>query len=115
MYDPLAEAEGDMQNLKFNWLIKDEDFYKYDEKGVADGLDVKDGKKVKEIVGYFDDEDDEEDFEIIAYISCDGDIVDSDNLLDDVLDEFFYSELRKKHDILVKSGVIKEWNDEEEE
>ena len=104
-----------MKNLKINWLVKDEEFDKHYEKGLCDGLKVRDGKKVKEIVGYFDDEDDEEDFEIIAYISCDGDIVDSDNLLDDVLDEFFYSELREKHDILVKSGVIKEWDNEDEE
>jgi len=99
-----------MKNLKIDWLVKDEDFDKHYEKGLCDGLEVRDGKKVKEVVGYFEDEDEEEDFEIIAYISCDGDIVD-----DDILDEFFYSELREKHEDLVKSGVIEEWDDEDEE
>jgi hypothetical protein len=99
-----------MKNLKIDWLIKDEDFDKYYEKGLCDGLEVRDGKKVKEVVGYFEDEDEEEDFEIIAYISCDGDIEDID-----LLDEFFYSELREKHEDLVKSGVIEEWDDEDEE
>ena len=99
-----------MKNLKIDWLVKDEDFDKHYEKGLCDGLEVRDGKKVKEVVGYFEDEDEEEDFEIIAYISCDGDIVN-----DDILDEFFYSELRKKHEELVKSGVIEEWVDEDEE
>ena len=99
-----------MKNLKIDWLVKDEDFDKHYEKGLCDGLEVRDGKKVKEVVGYFEDEDEEEDFEIIAYISCDGDIVN-----DDILDEFFYSELREKHEKLVKSGVIEEWDDEDEE
>jgi len=114
MYDPLAEAEGDMQNLKFNWLIKDEDFYKYYEKGVADGLDVKDGKKVKEIVGYFEDEDGDEDFDVIAYISSDGDIVDSkDN--EDALYDFWYKELNKKLADLARKGIEDSYDDEEYE
>jgi hypothetical protein len=100
-----------MKNLKINWLVKDEDFDKHFEKGICDGLKVRDGKKVKEIVGYFEDENEEEDAEIIAYISCDGDIEDNYDLLDD----FFYSELREKHEKLVKSGVIEEWVDEDEE
>lgn len=114
MYDPLAEAEGDMQNLKFNWLIKDEDFYKYDEKGVADGLDVKDGKKVKEIVGYFEDENGDEDFDVIAYISSDGDIVDSkDN--EDVLYDFWYKELNKKLADLARKGIEDSYSKDDEE
>jgi hypothetical protein len=114
MYDPLAEAEGDMQNLKFNWLIKDEDFYKYDEKGVADGLEVRDGKKVKEIVGYFEDEDGDEDFDVIAYISSDGDIVDSkDN--EDALYDFWYKELNKKLADLARKGMKDSYDDEEYE
>jgi hypothetical protein len=114
MYDPLAEAEGDMQNLKFNWLIKDEDFYKYDEKGVADGLDVKDGKKVKEIVGYFEDENGDEDFDVIAYISSDGDIVDSkDN--EDVLYDFWYKELNKKLADLARKGMEDSYSKDDEE
>jgi hypothetical protein len=110
MYSPLGEAEGDMQNLKFNWLIKDEDFYKYYEKGVADGLDVKDGKKVKEIVGYFEDEDGEEDFDIIAYISSDGDIMDDD----DILYDFWYKELNKKLVDLAKKGIEDDYEEEDE-
>jgi len=114
MYDPLAEAEGDMQNLKFNWLIKDEDFYKYDEKGVADGLEVRDGKKVKEIIGYFEDEDGDEDFDVIAYISSDGDIVDSkDN--EDALYDFWYKELNKKLADLARKGMKDSYDDEEYE
>ena len=100
-----------MQNLKINWLVKDEEFDKYYEKGLCDGLEVRDGKKIKEIIGYFDDEDDEEDFEIIAYISCDGDIEDDYDLLDD----FFCNEVREKYEELVKNGVIEEWDDEDEE
>jgi hypothetical protein len=110
MYDPLAEAEGDMQNLKFNWLIKDEDFYKYYEKGVADGLDVKDGKKVKEIVGYFEDENGDEDFDVIAYISSDGDIVDDD----DILYDFWYKELNKKLADLARKGIEDDYEEEDE-
>lgn len=98
-----------MQNLKFNWLIKDVEFDKYFEKGLCDGLEVRDGKKVKEIIGYFEDEDENEDIEIIAYISCDGDIEDNDDLLDD----FFYNEVREKYEELVKNGVIEEWDDED--
>jgi hypothetical protein len=100
-----------MKNLKIDWLIEDKDFNKHYEKGLCDDLEVRDGKKVKEIIGYFWDEDDEEDFEIIAYISCDGDIVNGE----DILFDFFYSELREKHEELVKSGVIEEWDDEDEE
>ena len=114
LYSPLGEAEGDMQNLKFNWLIKDEDFYKYDEKGVADGLEVRDGKKVKEIVGYFEDEDGDEDFDVIAYISSDGDIVDSkDN--EDALYDFWYKELNKKLADLARKGIEDSYDDEEYE
>jgi hypothetical protein len=110
----IAEVEGDMQNLKFNWLIKDEDFYKYDEKGVADGLEVRDGKKVKEIIGYFEDEDGEEDFDVIAYISSDGDIVDSkDN--EDALYDFWYKELNKKLVDLARKGMEDSYDDEEYE
>ena len=98
-----------MQNLKFNWLIKDVEFDKYFEKGLCDGLEVRDGKKVKEIIGYFEDEDENEDIEIIAYISCDGDIEDND----DILDDFFYNEVREKYEELVKNGVIEEWDDED--
>ena len=107
----IAEAEGDMQNLKFNWLIKDEDFYKYDEKGVADGLDVKDGKKVKEIVGYFEDEDGDEDFDVIAYISSDGDIVDDD----DILYDFWYKELNKKLADLARKGMEGNYEENDDE
>jgi hypothetical protein len=110
----IAEAEGDMQNLKFNWLIKDEDFYKYYEKGVADGLDVKDGKKVKEIVGYFEDEDGDEDFDVIAYISSDGDIVDSkDN--EDALYDFWYKELNKKLADLARKGMEDSYEENDDE
>jgi hypothetical protein len=113
LYSPLGEAEDDMQNLKFNWLIKDEDFYKYDEKGVADGLEVRDGKKVKEIVGYFEDEDGDEDFDVIAYISSDGDIVDSkDN--EDALYDFWYKELDKKLVDLAKKGMKDSYKEEDE-
>ena len=98
-----------MENLKCNWLIKDVEFDKYYEKGLCDGLEVRDGKKVKEIIGYFEDEDEQEDVEIIAYISCDGDIEDDYDLLDD----FFYNEVREKYEELVKNGVIEEWDDED--
>ena len=99
-----------MQNLKLNWLIKDEDFNKYYERGLCDGLKVRDGKKVKEIIGYFEDEDGDEDFDVIAYISSDGDIEDVD-----LLDGFFYDENSKRYNELIYIGVIEEWEDEDEE
>jgi hypothetical protein len=95
-----------MQNLKLNWLIKDEDFDKYYERGLCDGLEIRDDKKVKKIIGYFEDEDEEEDFEIIAYISCDGDVEDID-----LLDEFFCEENSKKYNELIENGVIEEWDE----
>ena len=74
-------------------------------------VQVRDGKKIKEIIGYFEDEDENEDTEIIAYISWDDDIEDDYDLLDD----FFYNEVREKYEELVKNGVIEEWDDEDEE
>jgi hypothetical protein len=40
----------------------------YTEKGLADGFEIMNGKKVKAIVGYFEDENGDEDIETIGYI-----------------------------------------------
>ena len=42
--------------------------YFYIEKGLASGFEMIGGQKVKEIVGYFEDEDGDEDEEVIGYI-----------------------------------------------
>ena len=70
-----------MQNLKLNWLKDEKDYY---EKGLMNDYELVDGQYVKGIIGYFDDEDGDEDFDLIGYISCDGDIkqVSEDDLYD---------------------------------
>ena len=70
-----------MQNLKLNWLKDEKDYY---EKGLMTDYELVDGKYVKGIIGYFDDEDGDEDADMIGYISCDGDIrqVSEDDLYD---------------------------------
>ena len=59
----------DGEPINYDEYIKNEkqDFF-YTEKGLADGFEIMNGKKVKEIVGYFEDENGDEDFEIIGFI-----------------------------------------------
>jgi hypothetical protein len=56
-----------LSDLEVKWL-KD-NLEKYYEKGLADDFKTMDGKKVKEIIGYFEDEDGDEDADIIGIIS----------------------------------------------
>ena len=60
-----------MKNLKLNWLKNVSD---YEEMGLMDGFELIDGQYVKGIIGYYDDEDGDEDVDMIGYVSCDGDI-----------------------------------------
>ena len=64
----------------------------YDEKGLADGFETRDGKKVKEILGYYVPEDaknaSEEECDVIGYIYSDDQDIESFN--DDDFDEFLW-------------------------
>ena len=62
-----AKLNENISDLEVKWL-KD-NLEEYYEKGLADDFKTIDGKKVKEIVGYFEDEDGDEDFDIIGIIS----------------------------------------------
>ena len=62
-----------VEDLKVEWTPEyqsneKKDPYFYTEKGLADGFKMINGKKVKEIIGYFEDEQGGEDFEVIGYI-----------------------------------------------
>jgi hypothetical protein len=62
-----AKLNENLSDLEVKWL-KD-NLEKYYEKGLADDFETMDGKKVKEIIGYFEDEDGDEDADIIGIIS----------------------------------------------
>jgi hypothetical protein len=62
-----AKLNENISDLEVKWL-KD-NLEKYYEKGLADDFETMDGKKVKEIIGYFEDEDGDEDADIIGIIS----------------------------------------------
>ena len=70
----------------------------YDEKGLANGFKMKDGKKVKEIVGYYVPEDAEnendEEFDIIGYIYSTSE-KDIESYSEDDLDDAFMDALSK--------------------
>jgi len=66
-YSKLKENES--SDLEVKWTkkyTKDPDLYY--EKGLASEFEMVNGKKVKEIIGYFEDEDEDEDEEVIGYI-----------------------------------------------
>jgi hypothetical protein len=65
--------ENESSDLEVKWTSKylnnkKNDPYFYTEKGLASGFEMIGGQKVKEIVGYFEDEDGDEDEEVIGYI-----------------------------------------------
>jgi len=62
-------------SLKVKWLKND--LEKYYEKGLSSGFEMKDGKKVKEILGYYEDEEGNEEIDIIGYIFSPGKDIES--------------------------------------
>jgi hypothetical protein len=91
----LREIEETTEGIKVEWAKdKLKDIFmtdKYYEKGLLDASSMMDGKKVKEIVGYFDDENGNEEVETIGYVySTSGDI---DKISQDTLDDTFYNSL----------------------
>ena len=65
--------ENESSDLEVKWTqeyLNNEknDPYFYTEKGLASGFEMIKDQKVKEIVGYFEDEDGDEDEEVIGYI-----------------------------------------------
>ena len=70
----------------------------YDEKGLTNGFQMRDGKKVKEIVGYYvpegaENENDEE-FDIIGYIYSTSE-KDIESYSEDELDDVFMNALNR--------------------
>jgi hypothetical protein len=61
----------------------------YHERGLADELETVNGEKVKEIIGYFYDEDGDEDYDIIGYIKAEN----IESYTDDDFDEAFMNAL----------------------
>jgi hypothetical protein len=91
----LREMEETTEGIEVEWAKdKLKDIFmtdKYYEKGLLDASSMMDGKKVKEIVGYFDDENGNEEVETIGYVySTSGDI---DKISQDTLDDAFYNSL----------------------
>ena len=91
----LREMEETSEGIKVEWSKdKLKDIFmtdKYYEKGLLDTSTMMGGKKVKEIVGYFEDENGEEDEETIGYVySTSGDI---DMISQDTLWDAFYNSL----------------------
>jgi len=91
----LREMEETAEGIKVEWSKdKLKDIFmtdKYYEKGLLDTSTMMGGKKVKEIVGYFEDENGEEDEETIGYVySTSGDI---DMISQDTLWDAFYNSL----------------------
>ena len=109
-------------DLEVKWTEKyldneKKDPYFYGEKGLASDFEMADGKKVKEIVGYFEDEDGDEDYEVIGHIySKSGKDIETEYSEDD-LDDAFTGALgsmnegdgvaSNKVDDMIKSGKIK--------
>ncbi len=93
----------DISDLKVEWTpeyynaVKTYGDEAYDEKGLADGFELKDGKKVKEIVGYYiseDSDNQDEEFDIIGYIYSTNE-KDIESYSEDDLDDAFMNALSK--------------------
>jgi hypothetical protein len=93
--DSLKENESSDLTVKWTKVYLDnenKDPYFYTEKGLADGFEMIKGQKVKEIVGYFEDEDGDEDYDIIGYIYSKGKKdIETDYNEDDLNDIFINS------------------------
>ena len=97
-----AKLNEDISDLKVEWTPeylenrkKDRNFY--DEKGLTNDFQMRDGKKVKEIIGYYIPEDaknpSDEEFDIIGYIySISG--KDIESYSEDELDDAFMNALK---------------------
>tara|TARA_B110000503_G_C7165715_1_gene421822 strand:- start:1715 stop:2053 length:339 start_codon:yes stop_codon:yes gene_type:complete len=89
--------EADATGLRVEWtpeynsLMKIRDLT-YHEKGLSNKFEMINGEKVKEIIGYFYDEDDDEDYDIIGYIKA-GKDEDIESYSDDELDDAFMKAL----------------------
>jgi hypothetical protein len=102
-------AEGKMlkenenaSDLEVKWTpeyytaIEDYGDRAYNEKGLADGFEMVDGKKVKEIIGYYNEEgDDEEEIDIIGYIYSTSE-KDIESYSEEDLDDAFMNALDKQ-------------------
>jgi hypothetical protein len=106
--DSLKENESSDLTVKWTKVYLDnenKDPYFYTEKGLADGFEMIKGQKVKEIVGYFEDEDGDEDYDIIGYIYSKGKKdIETDYNEDDLNDIFINSlssmkESKNKHSL----------------
>jgi hypothetical protein len=85
-------------DLEVKWTpVYTQDPDKYYEKGLADDFETINGKKVKEIVGYYEDENGDEDFDIIGHIiSKSGKDIETEYDIDD-LDDVFMDALSKSN------------------
>ena len=109
----------DSSDLKVKWTpeyysaIKKYGDEAYDEKGLADGFTMKNGKKVKEIVGYYvpegSDNSSNEEFDVIGYIySTSGKDIEteySEDDLDNAFNSVFIKENLENDDIIYDTLV----------
>jgi len=93
----MLQSGGDDLAVKWTKRYLDnekKDPYFYNEKGLLNGFEMVDGKKVKEIIGYFDDTKGDEDSEVIGYVySKSGKDIETEYNKDD-LDNAFTSALK---------------------
>jgi hypothetical protein len=92
-----AKLNENLSDLKVEWTPeylenrkKDDDYYY--EKGLSDNFEIINGEKVKEIVGYFEDEEGDEDFAVIGFISSTTG-KDIESYSEDELDDAFMNAL----------------------
>jgi len=97
-YQKSLAEEQSSDDLAVKWTKRyldneKKDPYFYNEKGLLNGFEMVDGKKVKEIIGYFDDTKGDEDSEVIGYVySKSGKDIETEYNKDD-LDNAFTSAL----------------------
>ena len=90
--------EGKNFDLEVKWTPKyTQNPSLYYEKGLADDFETVNNKKVKEIVGYFENENGDEDFDVIGHIiSKSGKDIETEYDIDD-LDDAFMDALSKSN------------------
>jgi hypothetical protein len=86
----IKESVNESNDLKVKWLKTD--LNKYYEKGLANGFEMVNGKKVKEIIGYYEDEKGNEEVDTIGYIHSTS--KDIESYSEDKLDDAFMSSLK---------------------
>lgn len=99
---PNLKEEIETSDLEVKWTPKyTQNPSLYYEKGLADDFETVNNKKVKEIVGYFENENGDEDFDVIGHIiSKSGKDIETEYDIDDLDDAFM--------DALSKSNVNEE-------